>query len=164
MIIQPHSYWPDCNWCASSKRRRNRLDDFTPHDMASPPLLTPPADRRHVVRRGGTEGLLWIPEVGDEDVVPASFRSPPTEVLGSLPVIPGGSTGTPTATTAMDNIMTGAPDPALAKAKTMRAAPCSTSPTKSMPPSASKSLELPRSVDIVLKSDWCHDSMDVLSV
>lgn len=71
-------------------------------------------------------------------MVPMPLQSPPTEVLGSLPVIAASSTAAPTATTPSDNVMTGAPDPALAKAKTTQAAPCSTSPTKSMPPSASK--------------------------
>ena len=90
--------------------------------------------------RRGIEDLLQIPEAGDEDVVPAPLQNPPTEVLASLPVIAGSSTATPTTTTSMDNVMTEAPDPALAKAKTAQASPCSTSPTKSMPPSASKSL------------------------
>jgi len=133
-----HSYWPDCNWCPSKKARRDQLGDFTPYDMAFPPLLTSPPHRRRAARtRRGAEDVLQIPEVG-EDVVPAPLQNPPTEVLGSLPVIAGSSTGTPTATTATDNVMTGAPDPALAKAKTAQTSPCSTSPTKSMPPSASK--------------------------
>ena len=108
--------------------------------MASLPLLTSSAHRRRATRgRRGAEDPLQIPEVGDEDVVPAPLQNPPTEVLGSLPVMAGSSTGTPTATTPTDNVMTGAPDPALAKAKTAQASPCSTSPAKSMPPSASES-------------------------
>ena len=142
--MSPHSYWPDCNWCPSKKRR---YDGFTAYDTASFPLLASRTHRRRAVheRRGG-EDVIQIPEVGGEEVVPAPLQNPPTGVLGSLPVIAGSSTGTPTTTTPTDNVMTEAPDPALAKAKTTQASPCSTSPTKSMPPSASKFSNYPSSM------------------
>jgi len=141
--MNSHSYWPDCNWCPSKKRRHERLDGFTPHGVASPPLLTSPVHRRRATRgRRGTEDVLQIPNVGGEGVVPAPLQDPPTEVLGSLPVTTGSSTGTPTSTTSTDNVMTGTPDPALAKAKTTQTSSCTTSPTKSMPPSASESSKL----------------------
>ena len=164
IIIHSHSYWPDCNWCSPDKRRRNRLNDSTPYDMVSPPLLAPSADQRRVARREGAEGLLQIPKVGDEDLVPPPPRNSPTGVHDSLSTMTESSTGTPTATTATDNVIAGTPDPTLAKAKTMQAAPCSPSPTKSVPPSASKSLKLSRSISIDLNSDWHHCSMDVLPV
>ena len=82
------------------------------------------------------EDVIQIPKVGNEDVVPAPLQNPPTEVLGSLPVISGSPTTTQSST---DDVITGTPDPALAKGKTAQTSPCSTSPTKSMPPSASKS-------------------------
>ena len=119
--------------------------------MASPPLLTSPVDRKHAAYRRRAEDVFQIPKAGDEDVVPAPLQNPPTEVLGSLPVMAVSSTVTPTTTTPEDNVMTGAPDPALAKAKTTQTAPCSTSPTKSMPPSASKLSKLSLTCDVILR-------------
>jgi len=117
-----------------------------------------------MARKRRTEDVLQVPKAGDEDVVPAPLQNPPTEVLGSLPVIAASSTATPTATTATDNVMTGAPDPALAKAKTTQTAPCSTSPTKSMPPSASESLKLSFTFDVTLRSGAHRHSVDILPV
>ena len=143
LIASPHSYWPDCNWCPSKKQRRDEMNGFTPYDIASPPPWTSSAHRRRKAHwRRGAESVIQIPKVGADEVVPAPLQSPPTEVLASLPVITGSSTGTSPTPAPTDEVMTGTPDPALAKAKTTQASPCSTSPTKSMPPSASESSKL----------------------
>ena len=122
------------------------------------------AHRRRTARKRGGEDVLQVPKAGDEDVVPAPLQNPPTEVLGSLPVVAASSTATPTTTTATDNVMTEAPDPALAKAKTTQTAPCSTSPTKSMPPSASKFLNLSFTLGVILISGVHFHSVDILPV
>jgi hypothetical protein len=138
---------------------------FHPIRHGFSPLLTSPTHwRRAARRRRGAEDVLQIPEVGDEDAAPAPLQNPPTEVLGSLPVIAGSSTGTPTATTPTDNVMTEAPDPALAKAKATQTSPCSTSPAKSMPPSASKPSKSPFVCGLPLRPGVRCYSVDILSV
>ena len=140
LIIKHHSYWPDCNWCPPKQRRRGEPNGFTPYDMSSAPLLASPSHWRRAAHRGrGIENVIQIPKVENGDVVPGPLQNPPTRVFGPLPVIRGSSTGTPTTQSPTDDVITGTPDPALAKGKTTQTSPCSTSPTKSMPPSASKS-------------------------
>lgn len=161
-----HSHWPNCNWCATGSNGRvhlvhdgNRTDDsgstsdngdddvYQDEAVQSPDEMSefPVARHRMSRRRRRTDDVIE-PSEGPQAPLGAL---PSTVSLSSLYL-----STSPTKTTATAVAGTSAPPQAAAKTSS-----CTPSPTKPMPPSASKSMPLKR----LTKPDLC-DSLDYMSI